>query len=146
MKAVRYLVILLVVYAGIVTAFESLIGTFQPTNDGTLVITTFDADKTAHPRVVARLENEGHLYVAANHWPRAWYRRALRNPEVQATIADKTGDYRAVDTDEAERARVNAAHPLPFAFRVLTGFPPRYFLRLDPREPASGPSAAPGAE
>jgi len=28
---------------------------------------------------------------------------------------------------------VTAFESLPFVFRVLTGFPPRYFLRLDPR-------------
>ena len=37
----------------------------------------------------------------------------------------------------AEHARVDAEHRLPLVFRILTGFPPRYFVRLDPK-PASG--------
>ena len=74
MKALRIFAIALLVYAGIVFAFESLLGYFQPANESTLVITTTDSDGETHQRVVARMENEGHLYVSANHWPRAWYR------------------------------------------------------------------------
>jgi hypothetical protein len=32
-----------------------------------------------------------------------------------------------------ERDRVARVYSLPFAARLLTGFPPRAFLRLDPR-------------
>jgi hypothetical protein len=71
--------------------------------------------------------------VAANHWPRAWYRRVLANPEMQATIDGAKGDYRAVPVESAEHDSVDAANSLPFVFRVLTGFPPRYFVRLDPK-------------
>lgn len=133
MKLVKIVVILLVVYAGIVVAFESLIGYLQPRAGSTLVITTFDADGAAHDRVVSRLESEGQLYVAANHWPRAWYRRALAKPEVEVTLDGEKRSYRAVPVTGEEHARVDSANPLPLAFRVLTGFPPRYFVRLEPR-------------
>jgi hypothetical protein len=33
----------------------------------------------------------------------------------------------------AEHERINADHALPLGFRVLTGFPPRYLMRLDPQ-------------
>lgn len=133
MKAVKIAVILLLVWVGIVAAFESLIGVLQPSAGSTLVITTFAADGTGHDRVVSRLESDGRLYVAANHWPRAWYRRALANPDVQATIDDKQGDYQAVPVTGEEHERVDASNRLGLVFRILTGFPPRYFLRLDPR-------------
>lgn len=133
MKVLKILAIVLVVYAGIVTIFESLIGYLQPAGETTLVITTFDASGAGRDRVVSRLDSDGRVYVAANHWPRAWYSRALENPEVSATIGGAKGDYRAVAVSGAEHERVAAEHPLPVAFRVLTGFPPRYFLRLDPR-------------
>lgn len=133
MKVLKIAVILLLVWAGIVVAFESLIGYLQPSGGSTLVITTFDEDGTGHDRVVSRLESEGQLYVAANHWPRAWYRRALANPDVQATIDGKQGDYRAVPVAGEEHDRVDAEHGLGLVFRILTGFPPRYFVRLDPR-------------
>lgn len=139
MKALKIVAIVLVVYVGIVAAFESMIGYFQPAGGSTLVITTFDEDGTSHERVVARLAADGQLYVAANHWPRAWYHRALDNPEVQITMDGQTGDYRAVPVTGAEHERVDAENRLPVFFRILTGFPPRYFVRLDARPADSAP-------
>jgi len=133
MKALKIVAIVVLVYVGIVAAFESLIGTLQPKSGSVLVITTVDGDGTSHDRVVSRLESDGRLYVAANHWPRAWYRRALANPEVQATIDGKKSDYRAVPVTGAEHDRVESEHRHGVVFRILTGFPPRYFVRLDPR-------------
>ena len=133
MKVLRIVATVILVYLGIVVAFESLIGYFQPTAGSTLVITTFAEDGTPHDRVVSRLESDGHLYVAANHWPRAWYDRALENPEVHVTLDGAKGDYRAVPVAGVEHDRVDGDNSLGLAFRILTGFPPRYFLRLDPR-------------
>ena len=133
MKVVKILVIVALVYVGIVVGFESLIGILQPQSGEVLVITTFDEAGSPHDRVVSRLESGGQLYVAANHWPRAWYERALGNPEVQATVEGQKRDFRAVPVSGEEHDRVNADNALPVPFRILTGFPPRYFLRLDPR-------------
>jgi hypothetical protein len=133
MKTLKIIAIVVAVYVGIVGAFESLIGYFQPTPGSTVVITTFAEDGSAHDRVVARLESDGQLYVATNHWPRAWYKRALANPEVQVTLDGERRAYRAVPVTGVEHDRVEAANGLGVAFRTLTGFPPRYFLRLDPR-------------
>ncbi len=133
MKVLKIVATVVLVYLGIVVAFESLIGYFQPTAGSTLVITTFDADGTPHDRVVSRLESGGQLYVAANHWPRAWYNRALQNPEAHASMDGRKSDYRAVPVTGVEHDRVDSENSLGVAFRILTGFPPRYFLRLDPR-------------
>lgn len=133
MKVLKILAVLFLVYVGVVVAFESLLGVFQPRPESTLLITTFDDDGAPHDRVVSRLESDGHLYVAANHWPRAWYHRALEHPDVQATLDGERRDYTAVPVTGAESERVARGNPLPLPFRILTGFPPRYFLRLDPR-------------
>jgi hypothetical protein len=133
MKALKIAAVAALVYVGIVAAFESMIGYLQPEPGGVLVITTFDPDGGAHDRVVSRLESDGRVYVAANHWPRAWYRRALEQPDVRATQDGETRELRAVPVSGAEQARVDAEHPLGVVFRILTGFPPRSFLRLDPR-------------
>ena len=77
---------LVVVYIGLVVLFESWLGYSQPSNQNSLVITTFD-DQVTKDRVLSAVNNDGKLYVSANH------------------------------------------HPL--TFRILTGFPPRYFIRLD---------------
>jgi hypothetical protein len=57
----------------------------------------------------------------------------LANPELQATIDGVKADYRAVPVTGAEHERVDADNRLGVGFRILTGFPPRYFVRLDPR-------------
>lgn len=133
MKVAKWVLIGVLVYAGIVAAFESLLGASQPAGQGTMVITTFDDDGTGHDRVVARLELDDRLYVAANHWPRAWFRRVVQNPRVDVTYDGETLPHVAVTLTDEERDAVDSAHPLGFVFRVLTGFPPRRLLRLDPR-------------
>ena len=133
MKALKIAALGVLVYVGIVAAFESLIGYFQPSAGSTLVITTFEGDGTPHDRVVTRLESDGQLYVAANHWPRAWYNRVLKNPDVQVTLDGEKSDYRAIPVTGAEHDRVDGENSLGLFFRILTGFPPRYFVRLDPR-------------
>ena len=133
MKAVKWIAIAIVVYLGIIVLFESLIGYFQPANESTIVITTTDEDGEASDRVVSRLESGGKLYVAANHWPRAWYEQALANPNIAVDVSGAKGPYVSVPVTGAEHDRVNEEHALPIPFRILTGFPPRYLLRLDPR-------------
>ncbi len=134
MKALRLIPILFLAYVGIIVAFESLLGYFQPAGQSTLVITTTDEDGTTNDRVVTRLESNGQLFVAANHWPRAWYKQALENPSVQVTVDGEKGSYLAIPVTDEEHDRVNSQHGLGIAFRLLTGFPPRYFVRLDPQE------------
>ncbi len=133
MKAVKPIAVLFLVYVGIVIAFESLLGYFQPAGETTLVITTTAEDGSPNDRVLTHLESNGQLYVAANHWPRAWYNRALENPNVQVTLDGEKGDYLAVPVTEEEHDRVNGDNSVGMMFRILTGFPPRYFVRLDPR-------------
>ena len=133
MKALKIVATVVLIYVGIVVAFETLIGYFQPTAGSTLVITTFEGDGTPHDRVVSGLESDGQLYVAANHWPRAWYDRALENPEVHVTLDGEKSDYRAVPVTGEEHDRVDSKNSLGVVFRILTGFPPRHFIRLDPR-------------
>ena len=133
MKIIKGFAVAVLVYVAIVVAFESMIGMIQPQAGSTLVLTTLGEDGSAHDRVVSRLESGGQLYVAANHWPRSWYRRALANPAVEATVDGVKGNYRAVPVAGEEHAMVESEHPHGIAFRILTGFPPRYFVRLDPR-------------
>jgi len=137
MKILKILGILAAVYVGIVVLFESLLGYFQPTYATTLTITTTDENGNPTDRVLAGIESDDKLYVAANHWPRAWYRAVHDNPDVKVTRDGVTGDYVAVDVTPAEHDKLdNEVQPLPFVVRFLTGFPPRYFVRLEPRAPS----------
>ena len=135
MRTIKTVAIVLVAYVLVVVAFESSLGYFQPEAPGTLVITTVDADGDSHDRVLSGLESDGRSYVAVNHWPRAWYRRVLDNPNVQITRDGKTEDYLATPVSGKEYARVAQDNPVGIVFRLLTGFAPRYFVRLDPRGP-----------
>ena len=125
------LCVLVMAHSGCMTA----VAAFQPENIGgpTIVITTTDAEGEAHDRVVSPIERDGQLFVAANHWPRAWYRRALENPDVRVTRDGETTDYRAVPVSEAERERLLDDSGFPTVAYLFTGFAPRQFLRLDSR-------------
>lgn len=141
MRALKLLLILLAAYAGLVIAFESLVGFMgkrqaeqgiEP-GESWLVITTTDAHARQHDTVVAGVESGGHLYVAANHWPRAWYDRAVAHPDVETHRGGVRTAMHAVPVTGEERDRIAADYKIPWVVRLLTGFPPRRFLRLDPR-------------
>ena len=121
---------LVVVYVGLVILFESWLGYSQPTNTNSLVITTFD-DQEEKKRVLSAVNNDSKLYVSANHWPRAWYRQALSNPNVEVAYKGEKNSYLAVPIEGKEHEKLMKEHAHPLTFRILTGFPPRYFLRLD---------------
>ncbi len=125
------LCILAAAHTGCMTAFAA----FQPENIGgaTIVITTTGADGESYDRVLSPIDDDGQLVVAANHWPRAWYRRALENPDVRVTREGEITDYRAVPVSEEERERLLDESGFPLVAYVFTGFAPRQFLRLEPR-------------
>ena len=134
MKIVRItLVSLVLVYIGSVVLFESWLGYSQPTNTNTLVITTIDNNQPKD-RVLSAVNNDGKLYVSANHWPRDWYRQAKSNPNVEVLYKGKKNLYLAIPVEGEEHDKLMKEHAHPLTFRLLTGFPPRYFLRLDLKE------------
>jgi hypothetical protein len=124
--------VLAAAHTGCVTA---IVAAFQPENIGveTMVLTTTDAEGKSHERVLSPIDHDGRLFVASNHWPRAWYRRALERPEVSVTRNGETTDYRAVPVSEQERERLLDESGFPRVAYLFTGFAPRQFLRLDPR-------------
>ena len=133
-KAAKILAVVLVVYIGIVALFEALLGYFQPEADNTLVITTTAPDGSSHQRVLTGLQSNDELYVAVNHWPRAWYRHTRQHPEVRVDLNGGPRDFRAIPVSEAVDARLRAEHPIPLPMRALMGFAPRRFLHLEPSE------------
>ena len=125
---------LLALYVGSVVWFEAQLGINQPQGATSIVIATFNEDNERHERVV-RLETiDDKYYVAANHWPRAWYHQALANPQIEVKMPgqDSFASFEAVNVVGAEDAFVREIYRFGFSFRFRTGFPPRYFLRLEP--------------
>ena len=123
-------------YAGLVGVFEGIVVGLildRTSVPNSVVLTTSAGDGTATDTILVRIESDGQLFVSANHWPRAWYNQALENPNVQVTLAGEKGDYLAVPATEEEHARVDGENSRGIVFKIMTGFPPRYFFRLDPR-------------
>ena len=134
-KTTKILIAVFIGYALLVFSFEMAIGLIQPQAGNVLTITTTGEDGVPNDRVLAWLDDDGTMYVSANHWPRTWYREAIAHPQVTVEIDDVRSEYFAVpieDPDEWERLNTKFAHPI--AFKFITGFPPRLFLRLDPKQ------------
>ncbi len=139
MRPIKLLAIAAGCYVVLVVAFECLVGFMgarqaerglEPGEDW-VVITTRDEAGSPKNTVVAGVENDGKLYVSANHWPRAWYHRAVANPAVEVARGGQKVAGRAVPVSGEERVRVERVYELPWPIRFLTGFPPRSFLRLE---------------
>jgi hypothetical protein len=109
--------------------FEAGIGYNQPQNNSTVIIATFDDDGTRNERIVRLTVLDNRNYTAANHWPRAWYRQALKNPKLEVKLKDSFESYIAVPLQDDELVFVDRSYQPGFEFRFKTGFPPRKFLR-----------------
>ncbi len=132
MKVLKWVGITFGIYIALVVTFEALIGYFQPSNAATLSLTVYEEGGSPHTRVLSRIEHSDNLYVAVNHWPRSWFYSLQENPEVRVAFGEKDFAATAVVVDDAaEHARIDADRPLVPWFRFLTGFPPRYFVRLE---------------
>jgi len=127
--------VIFLAYVGSIVWFEAQLGMNQPQGSTSIVIATFNDDNERHERVVRLERIDGQNYIAANHWPRAWYKQALGNPNVEVKMPgnDSFASYLAVPLEGAEEERIREIYSFGFEFRFRTGFPPRYFLRLDPR-------------
>ncbi len=125
--------LLIIAYIGQVVAFEVRLGVNQPENQSTIVIATYNDAGDRAERVVRLVEVEGEAYIAANHWPRAWYQQALDNPQIEVDFGSGFEPYTAVALEGEEDAMIRSIYTVGFGFKFRTGFPPRYFMRLDPR-------------
>ena len=134
---IKILLILLAVYVGVVVAFETWLGYSQPRSENNLVITLTEDDGSETKRVLSLFESQGDLYLAANHWPRGWFRQVQRKPEIHIEFSGErsaqSGNYTAAPVEGALHDQVLEDNRLPMFARVLMGFPPREFVRLDPR-------------
>lgn len=126
---------LFLAYVASIVWFEAQLGYNQPQGSTSLVIATFNADDERHERVLRLEQIDGENYIAANHWPRGWFNQAVDNPHVEVKMPgeDEFEPYLAVLLEGAEEERIADIYSFGFEFRFRTGFPPRYFMRLDPR-------------
>ncbi len=133
MKIVKVLSVLIAVYIGAIAAMGGFVAYFQPQMPGVLMLTTTDEEGKAYNRLLGRFEVDGVRYLAVNSWPRRWYELALANPNVEITVDGQRTQFTAVRIDSIERQHMLEKYPTPLWMKILSGFPPRQFLRLDPR-------------
>ena len=138
-RALRIGLIVVGSYVALVFAFGSFV-VFQGQShaergvgedEDWIVLTTKDHAGNELDSILAGVEVDGKLYVAANHWPRTWYYRAVENQRVVVEIQGVRAEYQAVPLNQAEHEQVVREYSMPLIFRFLTGFPPRRFLRLE---------------
>ena len=152
MKVFKWLGVLGLDYIVLVFLFETiLLGYNQPSFEDEggcssfgqdcgipmIVITTTDDKGQLTDRMLARFNSaDGGIYVSAHHWPRGWYKAAIKNPNVKATINGEVKDYVAVPIEEGDEFEmVERGFPLRLPVKIMMGFPPkRQILRLDPLE------------
>ena len=149
MKAFKWFGYLGLVYIVLVFLFETVIlGYNQPSFEDEggcsefgqgcgipmIIITTTDEKGQSSDRMLARFTSaDGKIYVSAHHWPRSWYKEAVKNPNVKGTINGEVRDYVAVPVEGEEFDMVDRGFPLRLPVKIMMGFPPeRQILRLDP--------------
>ena len=149
MKVFKWLGIVAAVYVVLVVLFETvLLGYNQPSFEDPegcsslgedcgipmILITTIDDKGQSTDRMLARfVSTDGKIYVSAHHWPRSWYKEAIKNPNVKGEIDGEVKDYVAVPVEGEEFEMVARGFPLRLPVKIMMGFPPkRQILRLDP--------------
>jgi hypothetical protein len=102
MRIVRIAAILIGVYIALGLALDAAIGYFQPQQETTAVLRTFDDEGRPHDTVLTLLDDGGTLWVESGHWFRGWYHRLRRNPEVELIRGGEAQAYRAVPVEAPE--------------------------------------------
>ena len=88
--------------------YEVNLGRNQPIRGNSIIIASYDDQYARHERVLSLRQLGNEPYVSANHWPRAWYRQALENPNVEVKLAsaDDFMKYTAVPREGIKDERV----------------------------------------
>jgi len=132
MHVVEIAIAILVGYIILLLLLEAVIWKVQPgmENGVTLFVTV---DSTIVARKLYGFQFDGDLYVSSNHWFRKWYYAVMANPLVEVEHDGETKPCTAVPVEGDERGRVANGYKMGFVLRLMCGFAPRRFLRLDPR-------------
>jgi hypothetical protein len=123
----------LVGYAALVLLAATLIWRIQPAMDGGVTITVTPDGDTPIQRNLYGFERDGTLFVSSNHWFRQWYNAALENPDVDVTLDGVTRPFTAEAVQGEEHERLSREYNMGFVLRLICGFAPSKFLRLEPQ-------------
>ena len=126
---------ILIVIAGyfvLLLLLEAVVWKTQPSMEGGVTLLVYRGG-SVFTRKLYGFEYRDKLYVSSNHWFRQWYHAILKNPHVDVEHAGEVKPYTAVPIDGDERAEIAREYKMGFVLRLMCGFAPRRFLRLDPR-------------
>jgi len=128
---------ILTAYVALVLLAEFAIWKLQPAMEGGVTV-SIDTDSEGRlERHLASYEFDGKLYVSSNHWFRSWYYAAINNPIIELIHNDKTQLRRAVAVTGSEYQKVKEEYKMGFILRLICGFAPSKFLRLEEINPVN---------
>ena len=136
-----WLELLLVVVTGYVVLLlllEATIWKTQPDMDGGATLHIRQVGNGQQDAMFTRrlygFDYQDKLYVSSNHWFRRWYHAVLDNPDIEVEHEGQLKPYTAVPISGDEQALIAREYKMRFVLRLMCGFAPRRYLRLDPRE------------
>jgi hypothetical protein len=133
MKYLNIMLCILAGYAVLVLLAETLVWRIQPTMDGGVTITVRPDGYPPIQRHLYGFERDGTLFVSSNHWFRKWYNAALNNPDVEITRDGVTRPFTAEAVRGEEHERLSGEYSMGFVLRLICGFAPSKFLKLEPQ-------------
>ena len=137
MAIFEILVVVFVVYVTLLLLLEFVAWKLQPDMEDCVVLHFLKADKP-DSRKLYGFDHKNKLYVSSNHWFRQWYNAVLENPTINVERDGGRESYTAISVEGDELAEISRAYKLGFIIRLMSGFAPRRFLRLDPEVPVKG--------
>lgn len=123
---------LLATYVTLLLALELFIWKLQPDMDGVVTLHIGFVERDISRKLYGFRHDEK-LYVSSNHWFRGWYRACLECSELQVESSGALATYTATAITGTEERDVSQAYGQGLFLRMLCGFAPRRFLRLDPK-------------
>lgn len=121
--AIGYLILLLLL--------ELVVWQVQPDMEDAVTLHVQSGD-TVVTRKLYGLKHQGTLYVASNHWFRSWYHAARQAGHVEVEHNGATTKCRAIPLVGEEHKAIAAAYDQGLMLKLLCGFAPQRFLRLEP--------------
>ena len=133
MTILEILLAVVVGYVVLLLLLEAVIWKAQPNMESGVTLFVSQGD-TVFSRKLYGFDYHDKLYVSSNHWFRQWYHAILKNPDIEVEHAGEVKPVTAVPIDGDEAAEIAREYTMGFVLRLMCGFAPRRFLRLDPRE------------
>jgi len=117
-------------YVLLLLLLEGVIWKTQPDMEGGVTL-HINVGNEIVQRKLFGLELDNKLYVSSNHWFRGWYHAVLQDPDIHVERDGKTQSYLAIPVEPHERTEIAKHYDMGFGLRLLCGFAPQRFLRLE---------------